>query len=225
MGLAGKLNAFTIVLSKVTTRLQFPRMCDCFSRWLPLGYNNVMSTPTQLLPASASATENAMETITIRPASFNDIADIARIYNEAVLTTTATYDLEPQPIEARVKWFHDHEATGMPMFVAEEDGVIVGWSSLSIFRGKEGYRFTVENSIYISESHRGRGLGRRMLAGLIDSARDLGLHSIVAGIDADTEASIRLHASFGFEKVAHLKQVGYKFNRWLDVVFMQLILK
>jgi len=173
-----------------------------------------------MLPTSASVDEP----ISIRPARFADCDAIMQIYNDAVLNTTATYDLQPQTIDARIKWFHDHEATGMPMFVAEENGVVIAWSSLSIFRGKEGYRFTVENSIYIGEPHRGRGLGRRMLAGLIDSARDLGLHSIVAGIDADTEASIRLHASFGFEKVAHLKQVGYKFNRWLDVVFMQLIL-
>ena len=173
-----------------------------------------------MLPTSTSV----VEPITIRHARLDDCQAIMAIYNEAVLTTTATYDLEPQTFDARLKWFHDHEATGMPMFVAEDNGVVIAWSSLSIFRGKEGYRFTVENSIYIAESHRGRGLGRRMLASLIDEARALGLHSIVAGIDAETEASIRLHASFGFEKVAYLKQVGHKFGRWLDVVFMQLIL-
>jgi len=189
-----------------------------------MGYNNDMSTNAPVLTTPPTVIRKAMDTITVRPASLDDVDAITRIYNEAVLTTTATYDLEAQTVEARVKWFHDHEDTGMPMFVAEEEGVVVGWSSLSIFRGKEGYRFTVENSIYISESHRGRGLGRRMLAGLIDTARSLGLRSIIAGIDAETEASIRLHASFGFEKVAHLKQVGFKFGRWLDVVFMQLIL-
>jgi phosphinothricin acetyltransferase len=165
-----------------------------------------------------------MDTITIRPATIDDAPAIAEIYNDAVLNSTATYDVEPQTVDDRVRWFKDHEETGLPVFVAESDGVVVAWSSLSTFRGKEGYRFTVENSIYIAESYRGRGLGKRMLAGLIDSARELGLHAIVAGIDSETEASIRLHASFGFEKAAYLKEVGFKFGRWLDVVFMQLLL-
>lgn len=176
------------------------------------------------VPNGEVARDAHAHAIVIRPAVQDDIAAINDIYNEAVLTTTATYDVEPQSIDARVKWFRDHEEAGMPMFVAEENGIVVGWSSLSTFRGKEGYRFTAENSIYITESHRGLGLGRRMLAGLIDAAREIGLHSIIAGIDADTEASIRLHASFGFVKVGHMRQVGRKFDRWLDAVFMQLIL-
>lgn len=165
-----------------------------------------------------------MDSITIRPASIDDVPTITDIYNEAVLRTTATYDIDPQTVDARVCWFNEHQESGLPVFVAESNGIVVGWSSLSSFRGKDGYRFTVENSIYITEDYRGRGLGKRLLAGLIDSGRELGLHGIIAGIDAETEASIRLHASFGFEKVAYLKQVGFKFGRWLDVVFMQLIL-
>lgn len=166
-----------------------------------------------------------IDDLTIRPATVDDLAAILDIYNEAVLNTTATYDIEPQTADARRRWFDEHVECGLPMFVAEMDGRVVAWSSLSTFRGKEGYRHTVENSIYVAESHRGRGIGKRMLAGLIDAARELGLHAIVAGIDAGTEVSLRLHESFGFVKVAHMKEVGRKFDRWLDVVFMQLLLE
>jgi phosphinothricin acetyltransferase len=161
----------------------------------------------------------------IRRALASDVPAILEIYNDAVLNTTASYDYEPRTLEHRQAWFNEHERTNYPMFVAaDESGAVVGWSALNPFHARVGYRFTTENSIYIAAAHRGKGLGGKLLAPLIEGAKQRGLHAILAVIDADNQPSIRLHARFGFEKVAHLKQVGFKFNRWLDVVYMELIL-
>src|SRR5688572_21862326 len=161
----------------------------------------------------------------VRPATTADLPAILEIYNDAVLTTTATYDYEPRTLEHRVAWFEDHVKQELPVFVAEDDrGRIVGWSSLSSYHARAGYRFTSENSVYVAAHQRGKGIGKLLLEPLIDAARKQGLHAIIAAIDADNETSIRLHARFGFEKVGHFKKVGYKFDRWLDVVYMELLL-
>jgi len=161
----------------------------------------------------------------IRPANPGDLPGILEIYNEAVLNTTATYDYEPRTLEQRTVWYEDHVKSNYPIFVAQNDGGrIAGWSALNPFHARPGYRFTTENSVYVAADMRGRGVGRLLMPPLIDGARQRGLHAILGAIDATNEASIRLHASFGFEKVAYLKQVGFKFGRWLDVVYMELIL-
>src|SRR6187402_3351873 len=113
----------------------------------------------------------------IRPAKRGDVPSILEIYNEAVLTTTASYDYEPRSLQHRIGWFEDHEKSGLPIFVAEDDqGRVVGWSSLSKYHDRKGYQFTVENSIYVAATSRGRGIGSLLMAPLIDSARDVGLH-------------------------------------------------
>lgn len=128
-------------------------------------------------------------------------------------------------MEHRTAWFEDHQRNDYPILVAvSEVDEVVGWGSLSRFHDRMGYRFTAEDSVYVAAEHRGKGVGKSLLAPLIQAARDRKLHAIIGLIDAQNEASIRLHARFGFEKVAHLKQVGYKFDRWLDVVFMELLL-
>lgn len=163
--------------------------------------------------------------IQIRPATRQDCAGILEIYNEAVLNTTASYDYEPRSLEHRVGWFDDHQQTGLPIFVAvHPSGRIVGWSALNRYHDRKGYRFTSENSVYIAADCRGRGIGQLLLAPLIESAKKLGLHAIIAVIDSENEASVRLHARFGFETVGRFKEVGYKFNRWLDVIYMELLL-
>jgi phosphinothricin acetyltransferase len=159
--------------------------------------------------------------VTIRRALRDDCPAILAIYNEAVLTTTASYDNEPRTLEHRLAWFDDHQRTDYAIFVAEDQGVVVGWSSLSRFHDRFGYRYTAENSIYIASEHRGRGIGALLLSPLIDAARTRGLHAILAAIDASNEASIRLHKRFGFEKVGHFREVGHKFNHWLDVIYME----
>ena len=161
----------------------------------------------------------------IRSATRADVPAILDIYNDAVLTTTATYDYEPRSLQHRMQWFDDHERIGFPIFVAEDDqGKIVGWSSLSRFHDRKGYQFTCENSIYIAAHARGRGVGKLLLEPLIEGAKKLGLHAIIAIIDASNEASIRLHARCGFFEVGRFRKVGFKFGRWLDVVYMELLL-
>jgi phosphinothricin acetyltransferase len=158
----------------------------------------------------------------VRPATRADLAAILDIYNEAVLNTTASYDYEPRTMEHRVKWFEAHEQQRLPIFVAEQPGAgVVGWSSLSHYHDRKGYQFTVENSVYVAAPHRGQGVGQALMPPLIESARSLGLRAIIAAIDAENVASIRLHARFDFVPVGHFKQVGFKFGRWLDVVYME----
>jgi L-amino acid N-acyltransferase YncA len=161
----------------------------------------------------------------IRPAEDRDLQAILDIYNHAVLTTTATYDYEPRTMEHRRAWFEEHQRTGFPVSIAETGaGDVVGWSSLSRYHDRPGYRFTCENSIYVAEKARGQGVGKALLKPLIDAARARELKAIIAVIDASNEVSVRLHRSFGFETVGHFKSVGYKFDRWLDVIYMELLL-
>ena len=161
----------------------------------------------------------------VRPATRDDLPAIQAIYNDAVIHTTAPYDYEPRPFEYRVAWFDEHEKQRLPVFVAtDEQSGIVGWSSLSRYHDRKGYQFTVENSVYVATTHRGRGTGTLLMPPLIDSARALGLHAIIAAIDAANETSIRLHARFGFVTVGHFKQVGFKFGRWLDVIYMERLI-
>ena len=162
--------------------------------------------------------------ITIRPATEADLPGILEIYNDAVLHTTATYDYEPRTLEQRRQWFEDHQRDNYAVFVAVDDtGRNVGWSALNPYHARPGYRFTTENSVYIAADRRGQGIGKQLLEPLIDAARARGLHVIIAAIDATNEASIRLHTRFGFEQVGHFKQVGFKFGRWLDVVYLEKI--
>lgn len=163
--------------------------------------------------------------IHVRPAVREDCPGILEIYNEAVLNTTATYDYEPRTLVHRQDWFEDHQRNGYAVFVAvDELARIVGWSALNRYHDRAGYRFTTENSIYVAADQRGRGIGKLLLPPLIQSATERGFHVMIGAIDASNEASIRLHRRFGFETVGHFKRVGYKFNRWLDVVYMELLL-
>lgn len=166
-----------------------------------------------------------MKPFRVRTATRSDCPAILGIYNEAVLTTTATYDYEPRPLEHREAWFDAHERNQYPIFVAvDAEDQVVGWSALNPFHDRMGYRFTSENSIYVAEACRGQGIGKLLLPPLIEGALGRGLHAIIACIDATNDPSIRLHARFGFETVGHFRQVGYKFGRWLDVVYMEKLL-
>jgi L-amino acid N-acyltransferase len=163
--------------------------------------------------------------ISIRAATEADLPAILDIYNEAVLTTTASYDYEPRTLAHRQQWFAERQRDNYAVFVAEQpDGTIVGWSALNPYHARVGYRFTAENSIYVAALHRGKGVGKRLLKPLVEAAQARGLRAIIAAIDAANDASVRLHAAFGFEQVGLFKQVGYKFDRWLDVIYMELLL-
>jgi L-amino acid N-acyltransferase YncA len=160
---------------------------------------------------------------TIRPANEQDCPVINDIYNYYVDTSTCTYQLERSTAAERVEWFRSHSPR-QPIFVAELDGRVVGWASISPFRAREGYKSTVENSVYIHHEFHRRGLGGILLERLIVAATELGYHTIIAGIDGEQTASIRIHEKYGFKTVGILPQVARKFDRWLDVYFMQKML-
>jgi L-amino acid N-acyltransferase YncA len=162
--------------------------------------------------------------VVIRDAARADVPGILAIYNDAVLHTTASYDDEPSTLEARLDWFDAKGRHGLPVLVAADETGVVGWSSFGPFRPWPGYRHTVEHSVYVAAARRGQGIGSALLPTLIARAREMGLHAMVAGIDAANAPSLRLHARLGFERVAHFKEVGFKFDRWLDLVFMELLL-
>jgi L-amino acid N-acyltransferase YncA len=161
----------------------------------------------------------------IRKATEKDLGQILSIYNDVIVNTTAVYEYKPHTLQMRTEWFRTKQQQGFPVFVAEEDGVIHGLSSIGPFRAWAAYKYSVENSIYVASQSRAKGIGKLLMPPLIDAATELNMHTIIAAIDASNETSIRLHKYFGFEEVAHFRQVGYKFGRWLDLKFLQLILK
>lgn len=163
--------------------------------------------------------------MTIRPAREDDLSGILAIYNEVVRTSTAVYTEQEATLESRRLWLRDRQALGYPVLVAEDDaGGIAGFSSFGDFRPWPGYRHTVEHSVYLREDCRGRGLGGALITPLFDEAVRLGKHVMIAGIDAANPASLRLHDKLGFTRVGRMSEVGTKFGRWLDLVFMQRIL-
>jgi phosphinothricin acetyltransferase len=164
------------------------------------------------------------EVLNIRPAAEADLVGILSIYNEIIANTTAVFHYDLQTMESRKSWFDQKNKEGYPVFVAEEHGEILGFSSFGPFRNWQAYRFTVENSVYVRSDCRGRGIGKQLLKATIDAARGMGMHTIIAGIELKNQASIRMHKQFGFREAALLKEVGFKFEQWLDLVFLQLFL-
>lgn len=162
--------------------------------------------------------------ITVRHATENDLPQVLDIYNDIIKNTTAVYYYEPHTLEMRKGWFDERKQSGFPIFVAEEDGVILGMSTIGPFRVPTAYLYSVENTVHVAAHARGKGIGKLLMPPIIDAAKELGLHTIIAGIDASNEVSLHLHKSFGFVEVAHFKQVGFKFDRWLDLKFLQLII-
>ena len=162
--------------------------------------------------------------ISIRNATENDLQPMLDIYNEIIMNTTAIFQYDPHTLEQRKEWFAQKKKENYPVFVAEENNMIVGFSTFGQFRNWQAYKYSVENSVYVKADCRGKGIGKLLLQPLIDAAKGMQLHTIIAGIVADNEASIALHKQFGFVEVAHFKEVGYKFDKWLDLKFLQLML-
>ncbi len=194
---------------------------------------------------------------TVRFATLSDVSAILDIYNEAVINSTATYDLAPVSLESRLAWFEEKTAQGWPIWVAVQSdliksdlvqsdlvqsdlvqsdlvqsdlangggkGKVIGWATYGPYRPKAGYDYTAEHSVYVHHEHRGEGIGHLLMQELIKNAKDRGLHMLIGVVDAENAASIGFHEGFGFVKAGHLKQVGRKFDRWLDAAFLQLLL-
>ena len=159
----------------------------------------------------------------IRRAGLDDAAAIAGIYNEAILNTTATFDTEPKPIEERREWLRTR-GERHPVLVAEIDGDVVGFAALNRWSERAAYDNTAETGLYVDAGYRGQGIGRALKNALIDEARRLGFHTLIARITADSEASLHLNREAGFVEVGTLREVGCKFGRLLDVRIMQKLL-
>lgn len=161
----------------------------------------------------------------IRDARPADAEGIAAIYNDAVAHTTAIWNDATVDAADRAAWIAARQASGYPVLVAVDQGdTVVGYASFGDWRPFDGYRHTVEHSVYVRSDQRGGGIGRALMLTLIERARRLGKHVMVAGVEAGNEGSLRLHERLGFEHAGTLRQVGTKFGAWLDLTFLQLTL-
>jgi phosphinothricin acetyltransferase len=151
----------------------------------------------------------------------SDLAAINGIYNHYVVHSTCTYQEAPETLDGRRQWFAQH-GNKHPVIVAVQDEQVIGWGSLSPYHKRSAYRHTVENSVYVHHQHHRCGIGSVLLQELINLSRNQGHRVIIAGIDGEQTASVEIHKKFHFEKVGHFKQVGFKFGRWLDVIYMEL---
>jgi phosphinothricin acetyltransferase len=160
--------------------------------------------------------------LTVRRAVLPDLDAITEIYNAAILKTVATFDTEPKTDLEQKSWFDGHGAK-YPILVAEQDGLIVGWASLSQWADRCAYSDTAEASLYVREGHQGQGIGRKLNEAIIEEGRKAGLHTLIARIAEGNDASVHLAESSGYKHIGIMKEVGWKFGRLLDVYLMQLI--
>jgi phosphinothricin acetyltransferase len=162
--------------------------------------------------------------IGVRSATSDDLESILAIYNHSITTTTSVFSYEPHTLAMRRAWLLEKQAGGFPVLVAFEGVEIAGFATYGPFRAWPAYKYSVENSVHVAEGFRRRGAARLLMTAIIADARQRDYHAILAGIVADNTASLALHASLGFSEVAHFREVGYKFGRWQDLKFMELLL-
>ncbi len=163
--------------------------------------------------------------VIIRNATIEDLPPILEIVNHAILNTTSNYLYEVQTVENQLQWFEDKKSKQFPIIVADYNGTAVGFGTYGTFREKIGYQFTVEHSVYVAPEFIGKGIGKQLLLALIVLAKEEGYHTMIGGIDAANTGSIDFHRKLGFVETGIIKEVGFKFGKWLDLQFMQLILK
>jgi len=160
--------------------------------------------------------------LNIRQATSADLGQITEIYNDAIEKTSATFDTEPKTLEEQEKWFANHDARH-PVLIAEQDGVIIAWASLSRWSDRCAYSDTAEISLYVKEEYRGKGTGKQLMQAIIQEGKTVGLHTAIARIAGGNKISADLCKSFGFQYIGTMKEVGKKFDQLLDVHLMQLI--
>ena len=165
-----------------------------------------------------------MDEVRIRRATHEDAAAIADIYNQSVGCSTATFDTELETASDRMRWLDEHTAQQHPVLVAERDGVVVGWASLSRYSTRCAYEATVEASAYIDESETGRGLGTALSEALFEAGRAGGVHAILSRICTENTASLAMARKLGFFEIGVMREVGVKFGRSLDVMWLEKIL-
>ena len=166
----------------------------------------------------------AAPSLIIREALEQDVPGILAIYNDVIATSNAVYREDPASLDDRLQWFNARREQAYPILVAAGDSSILGFASYGDFRSWPGYRFSVEHTVHIRADERGRGVGTTLMQALIRRAVEQDKHVMIGGGDADNEPSLRFHERLGFVRAARLRQVGFKFDRWLDLVFVQRIL-
>jgi phosphinothricin acetyltransferase len=166
-----------------------------------------------------------MSKIVIRPYTHEDVASIVAILNYYITNSTAIYDYELRTAEQQQAIFEDKLKKGFPILVATIEDRLVGFGYYSEFRFREAYKFTVEHSVYVLPNEHSKGIGKVIMENLIDLAKKQKLHTMIAVIDAENQSSIVFHEQFGFATVGIIKETGFKFDRWLNSVFMQLMLE
>ncbi|MEI8138867.1 MAG: N-acetyltransferase family protein [bacterium] len=150
---------------------------------------------------------------------------IQAIFNDAIIHSTALYEYQPRTLETVTAWFATKIKGGFPLIgIENENGELMGFATYGVFRNWPGYKYTVEHSVYVDARYRGKGIGSHLMKELIRRAQAQNVHTIIGAIDTANEASMALHRSLGFEYCGTIKQAGFKFGRWLDMVFYQLIL-
>ncbi len=164
-----------------------------------------------------------MDNVLVRLAAEDDLPAILAIYNDAILNTVATFDLKPQTLEEKRTWLRETQHP-YAVLVAVCDADVVGWACIRPFRSKAAYRFTAENSVYVRNDSLGAGFGTLLMTRLLEIAAANGFHTVIAGIAGDNPGSVRLHERLGFEPVGVEREVGFKFQRWIDVTWMQKML-
>lgn len=163
--------------------------------------------------------------LVVRPAQAHDVPAILDIVNEAILNSTALFEYVPRTLREQHDWLAQRRAGGWPVLVADDGSGAIGFASYGPFRARPAYDATVEHSVYVAQQTRSKGVGRALMLALIDAARADRRHVMIGGIDGSNDASMAFHAALGFVETGRLPQVGWKFERWLDLVFMQLILE
>jgi L-amino acid N-acyltransferase len=166
-----------------------------------------------------------MPPISVRDAQDDDLPGLLEIYNDVVRTSTAVFSDQTVTLDERTAWVVGRRAHGFPVLVASDEQGVAGFGSFGAFRSWPGYRTTVEHSVHVRADRRGEGVGTAILGALIECARALEKHAMIAGVEAENVASIRLHERFGFVEVARLPEIARKFDRWLDLVLLELIIR
>ena len=164
-----------------------------------------------------------MPNIQLRLATEADCGSINDIYNYYVIHSTCTYQTDPETLEGRRAWFHNHGPLH-PVIVAEADGTVVGWGSISKFHARAAYAHSVENAVYVHHQHHGHGIGKTIMLDLLARASALGHHTMIALVSGEQAASLALHEKLGFTRAGFLKEAGFKAGQWLDVVYLQKML-
>lgn len=164
-------------------------------------------------------------TVRIRDAEMKDLPSILKIVNFEIEHSTSIYDYHKKTLQDQTLWFEQKKSKKMPLIVAEKNGSVIGYGTYGIFRPWDGYQYSVEHSVYLDKNSRGEGTGKKIMSELIHLARERGFHTMIAGIDANNAKSIKFHTNFGFKEVGRFNQIGFKFEKWLDLLFMQLLLR